>query len=308
MGRSPSQEDGVKKGPWTQEEDEKLKDYIKNHGLGNWKSLPKRAGLNRCGKSCRLRWTNYLRPDIKRGSFSEDEVHLIIHLHSILGNKWSTIASRIPGRTDNEIKNYWNTHLKKKLLLMGIDPVTHKPRTDQNLLTSFSNILCSTTNLTSLAIELDNATQLAKLQLLQNMLQVLSTSTPAPNLDATINILASAPLQSYKLGDMFQSNYQAAPSLLTLNNFYPPSNLNASPHEFGQEILVPHVDNSSAYSTPSLVSASPEDANELIGRDATDSDAPLSLESMEVPSLDDSDHYDFGWKDILDQVARLGSL
>ncbi|XP_072986661.1 transcription factor MYB92-like [Typha latifolia] len=307
MGRSPSQEDGVKKGPWTQEEDEKLKDYIKNHGLGNWKSLPKRAGLNRCGKSCRLRWTNYLRPDIKRGSFSDDEVHLIIHLHSILGNKWSTIASRIPGRTDNEIKNYWNTHLKKKLLLMGIDPVTHKPRTDQNLLTSFSNILCATTNLDSLAIELDNATQLAKLQLLQNLLQVFSTSTPAPNLDAIINILASAPLQNYKLGDMFQSNYQAAPSLLTLNNSYPPSNLNAS-HEFGQEILVPHVDNSSAYSTPSLVSASPEDANELIGRDAIDSDAPLSLESMEVPSLDDSDHYDFGWKDILDQIARSGSL
>nr|GEV57659.1 homeodomain-like protein [Tanacetum cinerariifolium] len=86
--------------------------------------------LQRCGKSCRLRWTNYLRPDIKRGKFSKEEEDLILHLHSVLGNKWSTIAARLPGRTDNEIKNYWNTHMKKKLLHMGIDPTTHQPRTD----------------------------------------------------------------------------------------------------------------------------------------------------------------------------------
>ncbi|KAL2473348.1 MYB protein [Forsythia ovata] len=131
MGRAPCcDKNGLKKGPWTPEEDQKLIDYIQKHGYGNWRTLPKNAGLQRCGKSCRLRWTNYLRPDIKRGRFSFEEEETIIQLHSILGNKWSSIAARLPGRTDNEIKNYWNTHIRKRLLRMGIDPVTHSPRLD----------------------------------------------------------------------------------------------------------------------------------------------------------------------------------
>ena len=81
----------------------------------------------RCGKSCRLRWTNYLRPDLKRGLLSEEEEKTVIDLHAELGNRWSKIASHLPGRTDNEIKNHWNTHIKKKLRKMGIDPATHKP-------------------------------------------------------------------------------------------------------------------------------------------------------------------------------------
>ncbi|CAM8989069.1 unnamed protein product [Rhodiola kirilowii] len=97
---------------------------------GNWRLLPKNAGLQRCGKSCHLRWTNYLRPDIKRGRFSFEEEEAIIQLHSVLGNKWSAIAARLPGRTDNEIKNYWNTHIRKRLLRMGLDPVTHGLRFD----------------------------------------------------------------------------------------------------------------------------------------------------------------------------------
>ncbi|XP_042407943.1 transcription factor MYB92-like [Zingiber officinale] len=133
MGRSPCGDDkinGLKKGPWTPEEDHKLVQYIEKHGHGSWRALPKLAGLNRCGKSCRLRWTNYLRPDIKRGKFSPEEEQTILDLHSILGNKWSAIASRLPGRTDNEIKNFWNTHLKKKLIHLGFDPMTHRPRTN----------------------------------------------------------------------------------------------------------------------------------------------------------------------------------
>nr|AGN52050.1 MYB-related transcription factor [Salvia miltiorrhiza]AGN52160.1 MYB-related transcription factor [Salvia miltiorrhiza] len=131
MGRAPCcDKNGLKKGPWTPEEDQKLMDYIQKNGYGNWRTLPKNAGLQRCGKSCRLRWTNYLRPDIKRGRFSFEEEETIIQLHSILGNKWSAIAGRLPGRTDNEIKNYWNTHIRKRLLRMGIDPVTHSPRLD----------------------------------------------------------------------------------------------------------------------------------------------------------------------------------
>ncbi|XP_057948314.1 transcription factor MYB16-like [Malania oleifera] len=129
MGRSPCCDKvGLKKGPWTPEEDEKLMSYIEQHGHGSWRALPSKAGLQRCGKSCRLRWTNYLRPDIKRGKFSMQEEQTIIQLHALLGNRWSAIATHLPKRTDNEIKNYWNTHLKKRLAKMGIDPVTHKPK------------------------------------------------------------------------------------------------------------------------------------------------------------------------------------
>ncbi|KAK4758408.1 hypothetical protein SAY87_019709 [Trapa incisa] len=128
MGRRPCCDKvGLKKGPWTADEDRKLINFILTHGQCCWRALPKLAGLLRCGKSCRLRWTNYLRPDLKRGLLSECEEKLVIDLHAQLGNRWSRIASHLPGRTDNEIKNHWNTHIKKKLKKMGIDPVTHKP-------------------------------------------------------------------------------------------------------------------------------------------------------------------------------------
>ncbi|VAI29392.1 unnamed protein product [Triticum turgidum subsp. durum] len=128
MGRSPCCEKAhTNKGAWTKEEDQRLIAHIKAHGEGCWRSLPKAAGLLRCGKSCRLRWINYLRPDLKRGNFTDEEDELIIKLHEFLGNKWSLIAGRLPGRTDNEIKNYWNTHVKRKLLARGVDPQTHRP-------------------------------------------------------------------------------------------------------------------------------------------------------------------------------------
>nr|GEV18563.1 transcription factor MYB86-like [Tanacetum cinerariifolium] len=117
----------LRKGLWSPEEDEKLLKYITRFGVGCWSSVPKHAGLQRCGKSCRLRWINYLRPDLKRGLFSQQEEDLILHLHQVLGNRWAQIAAQLPGRTDNEIKNYWNSCLKKKLIKQGIDPNTHKP-------------------------------------------------------------------------------------------------------------------------------------------------------------------------------------
>ncbi|XP_019179143.1 PREDICTED: transcription factor MYB86-like [Ipomoea nil] len=117
----------LRKGLWSPEEDEKLINHIAKSGHGCWSSVPKLAGLERCGKSCRLRWINYLRPDLKRGTFSQEEENLIIELHALLGNKWSQIAARLPGRTDNEIKNLWNSSIKKKLRQKGIDPNTHKP-------------------------------------------------------------------------------------------------------------------------------------------------------------------------------------
>uniref|UniRef100_A0A453RAK9 Protein ODORANT1 n=1 Tax=Aegilops tauschii subsp. strangulata TaxID=200361 RepID=A0A453RAK9_AEGTS len=128
MGRQPCCDKvGLKKGPWTAEEDQKLVGFLLTHGHYCWRVVPKLAV--RCGKSCRLRWTNYLRPDLKRGLLSDEEQQLVIDLHAQLGNRcvWSKIAAQLPGRTDNEIKNHWNTHIKKKLRKMGIDPVTHRP-------------------------------------------------------------------------------------------------------------------------------------------------------------------------------------
>ncbi|XP_013635639.1 PREDICTED: transcription factor MYB12-like [Brassica oleracea var. oleracea] len=116
MGRAPCCEKvGIKRGRWTAEEDHILSSYIQSNGEGSWRSLPKNAGLKRCGKSCRLRWINYLRSDLKRGNITREEEELVVNLHSTLGNRWSLIAGHLPGRTDNEIKNYWNSHLRRKL-------------------------------------------------------------------------------------------------------------------------------------------------------------------------------------------------
>ncbi|KAF8030928.1 hypothetical protein BT93_D0195 [Corymbia citriodora subsp. variegata] len=105
----------VKKGTWSAEEDQKLIAYIRRFGIWNWTHMPKPAGLARTGKSCRLRWMNYLRPNIRHGNITKEEEDLIIELQQRLGNKWAAIVARLPGRTDNEIKNYWNTRLKKRV-------------------------------------------------------------------------------------------------------------------------------------------------------------------------------------------------
>ncbi|XP_073027897.1 transcription factor MYB108-like [Primulina eburnea] len=103
----------LRRGQWTVEEDFALMSYISRHGEGRWNSLSRCAGLNRTGKSCRLRWLNYLRPDVRRGNITLEEQLLILELHSRWGNRWSKIAQHLPGRTDNEIKNYWRTRVQK---------------------------------------------------------------------------------------------------------------------------------------------------------------------------------------------------
>ncbi|KAM0952229.1 putative transcription factor MYB-HB-like family [Dioscorea sansibarensis] len=111
--RENEEGEGLRKGPWTREEDAVLTEYVKKHGEGNWNAVQHHTRLPRCGKSCRLRWSNHLRPNLKKYPFTPEEENLIILLHAHLGNKWARMATQLPGRTDNEIKNYWNTRVKR---------------------------------------------------------------------------------------------------------------------------------------------------------------------------------------------------
>ncbi|CAN1854466.1 Transcription factor MYB102 [Linum perenne] len=221
MGRSPCcEKNGLKKGPWTSEEDDKLMDYIRVHGYGNWRTLPKNAGLQRCGKSCRLRWTNYLRPDIKRGRFSPEEEEVIIQLHSVLGNKWSAIAARLPGRTDNEIKNYWNTHIRKKLLRMGIDPVTHSPRLDLLDLSSIltSSFASSHQNYTR-TTQPENSHPQPLVQPVGHEFQELTTTTTTTNTNSPCVQFSDVNAQSVGPTD-WQSNYTDGYDTLQPGHYY----------------------------------------------------------------------------------------
>ncbi|CAJ1968887.1 unnamed protein product [Sphenostylis stenocarpa] len=120
------QREHLRKGTWLQEEDEQLTSFVARLGERRWDSLAKVSGLGRSGKSCRLRWMNYLRPNLKHGPFNVEEEQLIVQLQKQLGNKWAKIAKRLPGRTDNEIKNYWRTHLRKKAQVQQGGDFKHK--------------------------------------------------------------------------------------------------------------------------------------------------------------------------------------
>lgn len=188
--------------------------YIQKHGHGSWRALPKLAGLNRCGKSCRLRWTNYLKPDIKRGKFSQEEEQTILQLHSILGNKWSAIAKHLPGRTDNEIKNFWNTHLRKKLIKMGIDPMTHRPRTDffsalpqLIALANFRQFLEQQPLDDQTAWLQSEAVQAAKLQYMQSLLHSAASIVASPTTtSSSLNPLTT---------DLEQISFLSPPQMLS---------------------------------------------------------------------------------------------
>ncbi|PSS09702.1 Transcription factor GAMYB like [Actinidia chinensis var. chinensis] len=114
MARRQRSEEMIKKGPWTAEEDEVLVNFVNKYGPRDWSSIRSMGLLPRTGKSCRLRWINKLRPNLKIGcKFSAEEERVVIDLQARFGNKWATIASYLQGRTDNDVKNFWSSRQKR---------------------------------------------------------------------------------------------------------------------------------------------------------------------------------------------------
>ncbi|EOA26012.1 hypothetical protein CARUB_v10019409mg [Capsella rubella] len=140
----------LRRGPWLEEEDERLVKFVTLLGERRWDSLAIVSGLKRSGKSCRLRWMNYLNPNLKHGPMSQEEVRIILQLHALWGNKWSKIARRLPGRTDNEIKNYWRTHFRKKEEAQNYDKITDwRGNIGEDLLHKYNETEITRTRMTS---------------------------------------------------------------------------------------------------------------------------------------------------------------
>ncbi|CAD6260078.1 unnamed protein product [Miscanthus lutarioriparius] len=112
--------EAVRKGHWTAEEDAVLLEHVRVHGPRDWSSIRSKGFLPRTGKSCRLRWVNKLRPDLKTGcKFSAEEERVVLELQAQFGNKWARISTYLSGRTDNDVKNFWSTRQKRLARLLG---------------------------------------------------------------------------------------------------------------------------------------------------------------------------------------------
>ncbi|KAI3964373.1 hypothetical protein MKX01_024990 [Papaver californicum] len=192
MGRAPCcDKQGVKKGPWSPEEDEILVNYINKNGHGSWRTLPQLA-------------------DIKRGPFTAEEEKLIIQLHGILGNRWAAIAAQLAGRTDNEIKNFYNTHLKKRLLIMGIDPLTHAPSSSASFPSTTTSSCPSMHHMTQWeTARLEAEARLSKVSVMfDNSQSTLSTSVK-PETDQFLRLWNS------EVGESFRKLSTTCPSPLS---------------------------------------------------------------------------------------------
>ncbi|KAJ7963795.1 MYB transcription factor [Quillaja saponaria] len=239
-GRAGLEVVNFKKGPWTISEDAILIDYVTKHGEGNWNTVQKNSGLARCGKSCRLRWANHLRPHLKKGPFSQEEQKLILELHSKYGNKWALMATLLPGRTDNEIKNYWNTRVKRRqrqgIPLYSCQPQITPPTTPttptfpySTSLPLFDNSNCfSSTTTSSTSFTFHRPTPILNSPLCggysQPLLSTSSNSTSSfMNQPLTTNMTFN-PSSSEILLTQFESDRLASPNLVYSTKSEFPSN------------------------------------------------------------------------------------
>ncbi|RDX78109.1 Transcription factor DUO1, partial [Mucuna pruriens] len=140
-GKKEHEEEYIRKGPWKAEEDEVLLNHVKKYGPRDWSSIRSKGLLQRTGKSCRLRWVNKLRPNLKNGcKFSLEEERTVIELQAQFGNRWARIASYLPGRTDNDVKNFWSSRQKRLARILQTSATTPKSQKNKTIVPSFLDV------------------------------------------------------------------------------------------------------------------------------------------------------------------------